>query len=148
MSTDSTDPLADYPVVIVFPVQWGDQDPYAHVNNTVYFRWFESARIAYCIRLGLTATAASGGIGPILAAISCNYRRPLNFPDTVRVGARVTRIGRSSFTMEHALVSEVQGQLAADGSSVLVAYDYDRKQSSPLTPELRQAIEQLEGKTF
>jgi acyl-CoA thioester hydrolase len=148
MSTDSTDLLADYSVVVTMPVQWGDQDAYAHVNNTVYFRWYESARLAYCMRLGLVSSAYTGGIGPILAAISCNYRRPLNFPDTVRIGARVTRIGRSSLTMEHAVASEAQGQLAADGSSVLVVYDYGQKQSCPVPPELRQAIEGLEGKAL
>src|SRR5690349_15768238 len=95
-----------YPVWIVLPIQWGDQDAFGHVNNTVYLRWFESARIAYGLRVNLTDGSTGRKIGPILAAMSCNYRRQLKFPDTVHVGARITRIGRSSLTMEHCLVSE------------------------------------------
>src|SRR5437868_10202301 len=96
--------LSAHPIVITLPVQWGDQDAFGHVNNVVYFRWFESARIAYGNRIGLADLKATQNIGPILAAIACNYRRQLNYPDTVQVGARITRIGRSSMTMDHLLV--------------------------------------------
>ena len=98
--------LSGFPVVISLPVQWGDQDAFGHVNNTPYFRWFESARIAYGMRVGLSRLKATQNIGPILALITCDYRRQLTFPDTVHVGARITRIGRSSLTMEHRLISE------------------------------------------
>jgi acyl-CoA thioester hydrolase len=148
MSSETGGLLNDYTLVFTMPVQWGDQDAYAHVNNTVYFRWFESGRIAYCVRVGMVDSANSGGIGPILAAINCNYRRPLNYPDTVQIGTRITKIGRSSLTMEHAIASEAQGQVVADGSSVLVVYDYGTKQSCPVPAELRRAIEELESKTF
>src|SRR3954462_15539128 len=93
--------LADYPVVIALPVQWGDQDAFGHVNNTVYLRWFESARIAYFDAIGLREMIATEQIGPILASTPCHYRRPITYPETVRVGARVTRIGRTSMMMEH-----------------------------------------------
>ena len=88
--------LTDYPVVISWPVQWGDQDLFGHVNNTVYFRWYESSRIAYLDRIGVSDMMERERVGPILAAICCNYRRQLNFPDTVEIGSRITRIGRSS----------------------------------------------------
>ena len=78
---------------------------FGHVNNTVFFRWFESARIAYLDRIGLSRLMAGEQIGPILASITCNYRRQLTFPDTVEIGSRITRIGRTSMTMIHALHS-------------------------------------------
>src|SRR3954447_21061393 len=96
---------AGFPVVITLPVQWGDQDAFGHVNNTVYFRWYESGRIAYSQRIGLIELFESARIGPILASISCDYRRAITFPDTVAVGSRVTRIGRTSLGMEHTLLS-------------------------------------------
>jgi acyl-CoA thioester hydrolase len=148
MPDEPADPLADHPVKITLPVLWGDQDAYAHVNNTVYFRWYESARLAYCEALGLVTAAASGGLGPILAAIQCDFLRPVNYPDTIRVGGRITRMGRSSLTMDHAVWSEAQGLIVAKGTSVLVVYDYAQKQPCPIPPELRAAIERLEGKTF
>ena len=81
--------LADFPVVITLPVQWGDQDAFGHVNNVVYFRWYESARIAYLDAAGLGSMMSQEGIGPILASITCNYRKQIKYPDSVHVGARI-----------------------------------------------------------
>jgi acyl-CoA thioester hydrolase len=140
--------LEGFPVISTLPVQWGDQDAFGHVNNTVYFRWFESARIAYALRLGLDRAKAAENIGPILASISCHYRRQVTFPDTVHVGARVTRIGRSSLAMEHKLVSEVGRAVAAEATSTLVIFDYNANQSHRVPDSLRQDVANLEGKGF
>jgi acyl-CoA thioester hydrolase len=148
MTTEHDDALAAFPVVTTVPVQWGDQDAFGHVNNTVYLRWLESARIAYCLRIGLADSAAARAIAPILASITCHFRRPVTFPDTVRVGARISRIGRSSLTMEHTILSESPPGLVADGTSVLVIFDYRIMKSCPVTDELRAAIGQLEGKAI
>ncbi len=137
-----------FPVWISIPVQWGDQDAFGHVNNVIYFRWFESARITYGRQIGLAETGEGKKIGPILAAITCHYRRQLKFPDTVQVGARITRIGRSSLTMEHRLVSESLRAVAAEGDSTLVTFDYLAQKSVALPDHLRARIEQLEGRTF
>jgi acyl-CoA thioester hydrolase len=138
--------LQGYSVVIAVPVQWGDQDAFAHVNNVVYFRWFESARIAYFRRIGLIAERDAENLGPILAASSCDYRRSIAFPDTVRVGIRATRIGRTSIGLEHRIVSEEQKALAAEGTSTTVFYDYAAGRPHPVPEEVRKAIEELEGR--
>jgi acyl-CoA thioester hydrolase len=137
-----------YAVWVTLPVQWGDQDAFGHVNNTVYFRWFESARIAYGTRIELSESGDRRKIAPILAAINCNYRRQLKYPDTVHVGARIIRIGRSSLTMEHRLISETWRAVVADGDSTLVAFDYSTQKSVPVPEAVRARIEQLEGKKF
>ncbi len=139
---------ADYPVIISLPVQWGDQDMFGHVNNTVFFRWFESARIEYLDRIGLSDLKQREQVGPILAAIGCNYRRQLTFPDTVDIGSRVTRIGHTSVTMSHALWSERQQALVADGDSTIVAFDYRTQRPVPVPDAIRQAIEKVEGHTL
>jgi acyl-CoA thioester hydrolase len=146
--SESSAPLAGFPTVIHLPVQWGDQDAYQHVNNVVYFRWFESARIAYLEEIGLKEMYRTSGIGPILAAIGCNYRRQLVYPDTVAVGARITRIGRTSFEMEHALVSTQQQALIADGKSTIVTFDYGTQRPIPMPTDVRAKIEKHEGREF
>jgi acyl-CoA thioester hydrolase len=88
------------------------------------------------------------GIGPILAAIGCNYRRPVTYPDSVQIGARVTRLGRSSVTMEHLIYSESQRQVVADASSTIVVFDYQRQKSQFIPDKVREIIELLEGKKF
>ena len=147
--TDQTDnPLADYPVVITLPVQWSDQDAVGHVNNTVPIRWFESARIEYVERTGISTPAENDRIGPILASVRCDFRRQINFPDTVRIGARVTRLGRSSIAVAHAVYSESQSAIVAEGDSVMVVFDYEANRSHPIPDELRAAIERIEGRKF
>lgn len=137
--------LADYPVVVTLPVLWGDQDAFQHVNNAVFIRWFESARIAYLEETGLGELLRGASLGPILAAIACNYRQQLRYPDTVLVGARVTRIGRSSMTMQHAVYSQSLGAIAADGDSTIVVFDYAAGQSRPAPDSVRQKLKEVEG---
>ena len=143
---ESAGVLTGYPVVLRLPVQWGDMDAFQHVNNTVYFRWFESARIDYTSRLGFEAMIRDQKIGPILASMSCNFRRQVRFPDHVLIGARVSRLGNSSFQMEHAVASEGQGEVVADGSSTLVFFDYAANRALRLPDDMRASIRAIEGK--
>jgi acyl-CoA thioester hydrolase len=137
--------LAKYPVVIEWPVQWGDQDALGHVNNTVYFRWCESARVAYLQWLGLADWLHPTELGPILAQISCNYKRQLHFPDVVEVGARITRLGRTSLTMDHAIVSRSQNAIVAESTSVIVVFNYLAQRPAPIPEDVRERIKRLQG---
>jgi acyl-CoA thioester hydrolase len=146
--TEMDSQLAGFPVVIALPVQWGEQDAFGHVNHIVYFRWYESARIAYSRKVGLMDLHQSRRIGPILASVSNDYRRQLTFPDTVHVGVRVSRIGRASFSLEHKIFSQGQLALAAEGTSTLVVFDYQTNRPHPVPDEIRRAIEELEGRSL
>jgi acyl-CoA thioester hydrolase len=150
MASDSTleSLLAKYPITIALPVFWGDQDVFGHVNNNAYFRWFESARIALSQRIGLIDLFRAEKIGPILASVSCDYRRQITFPDTIHAAIRVARIGRTSLGLEHAIVSESQQAVAAEGTSTIVVFDFRSNKPLPVPPSLRQAIEELQGRTF
>ena len=141
----AADPLDGFPEVVEIPVQWGDQDAFRHVNNAVYFRWFESSRVAYSRKLGLWELLEFANIGPILASVHCDYRRPLTYPDVVRVGSRIVRVGRTSITMEHRVVGLASGSTAADGTAVLVLYDYSKAEPCPIPDRIRQAILEREG---
>jgi len=140
--------LADYRVTIAQPVQWGEQDPFGHVNHVTYFRWYESARIAYATRVGLMDLHKAEGIGPILASVANDYRRQLSYPDVVRVGVRATRIGGASLTLEHKVFSEGQRALAAEGTATLVIFDYRAQRPTRVPDSIRRAIAELEGREF
>jgi acyl-CoA thioester hydrolase len=139
------DPFDGFPEVVEIPVQWGDQDAFRHVNNAIYFRWFESSRIAYSRKVGLWDLLESVNIGPILASIRCDYRRPLTYPDIVRVGSKLVRIGRTSLTIEHRVVSQKSAAIAAEGTAVIVLYDYGKAEPCPIPDRIRQAIEEQQG---
>jgi acyl-CoA thioester hydrolase len=136
--------LADYPVIIELPVQWGEMDAYGHVNNTVLFRYFESARMAYFERCGFTASYQRDQIGAILHSTGCRFRRPLFCPDTALVGARVPEVGEDRLTMEYRAVSKTHDETVADGTAIVVCYDYTAGRKAPLPPAVRKAIAEIE----
>lgn len=141
----TADPLAGFPIRIELPVAWGEMDAFGHVNNTAYFRYFESARIAYFAALEYMALMRSTGIGPILAATDCRFRLPLEYPDQLTVGARITEVHAESFLMRYIVVSGRHGQVAADGHGRIVSFDYENKCKAPLQPELRDRLARLEA---
>ncbi|WP_233235433.1 thioesterase family protein [Bordetella sp. LUAb4] len=112
------------------PLRWGDSDALNHLNNTLYFRLMEEARMQILYGADLRLPADDG---PILAHASCDFLRPLTYPATVRVTHTLTRIGRSSMEFELVLdkVGEEGGGPYARGRNVLVWMDYVANRSAP-----------------
>jgi acyl-CoA thioester hydrolase len=138
--------LSDYPVVVEIRVRWGEMDALGHVNNIVYLQYFETARIAYLERLGLEPPGASWREqGLIIASVTCRYKPPVPYPDTLSVGARVRALGEDRLTMEHAAFSGKAGKVATVGDAEIVSYDYVAGRRAALPAEWRQAIIDLEG---
>jgi len=138
--------LAGFPVVVEQPVVWGEMDSYQHVNNVVYFRYFENARLEYFRRLGWFEFEEQTGIGPILHSTRARFRRPLTYPDTILIGARATAVGDDRFTIEHRIVSRNSGEVVTEGEGLVVSFHYKRGEKVPLPEELRRRIRELEGK--
>jgi len=136
--------LKGYPVVVVFPVAWGEMDSFQHVNNVVYFRYFENARIVYSQKLGLHDMRDRTGIGPILGSASCKYKFPLTYPDTVSIGTKIVDIQEDRFTMKYVVVSHKHGKIAAEGDGVVVMYDYRAGTKTALPDEIRKNIAAME----
>lgn len=139
--------LANFPVVIQLPVQWGELDAYGHVNNTVVFRYFESARIAYLEQCGFIESYDRDKIGAILHSTECRFRIALQHPDTIRVGARASDVGQDRFTMVYRVVSEAHEAVAAEGSGVVVSFDYRTRTKAPLPEQVRRRIDEIESVT-
>src|SRR5262249_23495320 len=137
--------LADFPVVVQLPVVWGEMDSYRHVNNVVYFRYFESARLEYFRRLDWFNYEEETAIGPILAATSARFRKPLTYPDTILVASRVPDVGEDRFHMEYRLVSQQLGAVATEGHGTIVTYHYREKRKVPIPEEIRRRIALLEA---
>jgi acyl-CoA thioester hydrolase len=161
-----------YPVQIRFR----DLDPLAHVNNTVYFTYFEEARSYYFDHLEIwlkewpsreehqevesivshpphnprIQTRPDGShYGILIKEVVCTYLLPLVRSDTVEVGVRVVRVGRTSFLMEHQIRDvNVHERLFATGKSAMVWCYYLTGRPHPVPPSLRFAFEQMEGKAF
>jgi acyl-CoA thioester hydrolase len=137
--------LPNFPVVVVQDVAWGDMDAYQHVNNVVYFRYFENARLEYLRRIGWLALREATGVGPILASTQARYRRALTYPDAVAIGARVIEVQEDRFVLEHRIASRRLGEIATEGQALIVSFDYRAGKKTPLPAAVRQRVEELEG---
>ena len=141
--------IKGFAVSLQIPVLWSDMDALRHVNNARYFSWFEAARIAYFERLsgipGAGKVAGLGEVGPILASTSCDFLRPVAYPCTVEVGARVIEIGKSSLRMEYAVArADAPEDLCARGAGVVVLVRYATLEKVRMPDEVRAAIATLE----
>ena len=105
-------------------IRWGDMDAMGHVNNTVYFRYMEQARIAWFEAL-VPQAGQRGDIGIVIVNASCNFRRPLNYPGTVEVRLFAGRPGGSSVATHYELL--IEGQLYADGAATVVFINREQK---------------------
>ena len=137
--------LKEFPVVVEFPVAWGEMDAQQHVNNVVYFRYIENARIAYYDKIEAWQILDKTALGTVLASTECIYKVPLTYPDTISVGARITKIEADRFTMQYLVVSHRLGRIAAEGKGVLVTYDFRANKKIPVPEELRKNITALEA---
>ena len=103
----------------------------------------ECARVEFMRRCGMTDIRQPRGIGVILQHVQCRFRRPIVFPDTVTITARVTSIEADRFTLDHEIISAALNQVAALGTSTIVTYDYTASAKAPIPADLRRAIEAL-----
>jgi acyl-CoA thioester hydrolase len=139
------DLLAHCPVVIEIPVAWGEMDSFQHVNNVVYLRYFESARVAYFERLKLVDYMNETGIGPILGSVACRFKIPLTYPDTVSAGTRVSKVEEDRFVMEYYVFSHNHQKIAAEGEGVIVSFNYRENIKALLPVVVNQRIAALEA---
>ncbi|UNU74212.1 acyl-CoA thioesterase [Moraxella nasovis] len=137
--------LHEYPCVHVQPVAWGEMDGFHHLNNVVFYRYAESARISYLRASGLVKTRTD--IATILAANSCQYLRPVVFPDTLLVGVRIKNLGNTSVVFEHIFYSTAQKTIVAMGEAVMVRADEHGKKQA-WTIDERATFEQFEARTL
>ena len=89
--------LQDYPVIYEQQVAWGDMDAFGHVNNVIYYRYIESARLCYLDKLNIFEQ----DIYTIVASNQCKYIQPVLYPDRLKIGARVDEIRSSAFRMHY-----------------------------------------------
>lgn len=132
--------LSSYPIYFSQKVQWGEMDELKHVNNSVYLKYFENARIKFMEESGLLKQMADVNIGLILAKVEVNFKLPLTYPDTVKTYFRVKSLGNTSMVVEHVVYSENYKKVACHGDGVVVMLDYKTNSKVPLTSNMRSTL--------
>lgn len=138
------DLIKQYPIVLSQDLIWGDMDAFQHINNAVYFRYFEDARIAFLRKTKMMQYMEEKQIGPILASTSCNFRAPLTFPDTIQIATRVEDIKSKTFKMKYVVYSEALKKVAAEGEGLIVYYDYQQQRSCEIPEFVLAAFDSIQ----
>jgi len=132
--------LKQYPTTTRISVAWGEMDALQHVNNAVYFRYFETARIDLFNQINLLDDLHKTSIGPVISENNARYKRPVTFPDTLIIGVSVSDIKDDRFMMHYHVFSQSQQAVTTVGSSQVVMFNFKTGQKAPLTPQLLDAL--------
>jgi len=132
--------LSDYPIMHIQPVAWGDMDAFGHVNNVLYYRYMESARIRYMDELNIF----QHDVYTVVASNQCKYIRPVFYPDQLKIGARVEEMRNSALRMSYLLWSEQQQAIVALGEAVMVCVDKENMLKLPIPEIIRQKVTKIE----
>lgn len=132
----------EYPYFLTIPTRWMDNDVYGHVNNVVYYAYFDTAVNRFLIDRGVLDIHEGAVIGFVVES-SCRYTAPMSFPDTVHAGVRVARLGNTSVQYELALFKNDEDESAADGRFVHVYVDRETRRPTPLPSAMRDALAPL-----
>jgi acyl-CoA thioester hydrolase len=122
--------------------RWKDNDVFGHVNNVVYYSFFDTAVTSFLLEHGIVDTMASPLIC-VVAETTCRYRRELAFPDLVTVGFRIAHLGRSSVRYELAIFRNEEHEAAADGHFVHVFVGRRTMRPEPIPEAARAALAEL-----
>ena len=132
--------LKDFTFMIDLNIEWGDMDALQHVNNIEYFKYFQTARIAYFEKIDSESVMGETRVSSILASTQCKFIYPLAYPDSISVGVRVDSMADQYFTMKYAVVSHKHQRLAAIGDAKVVVFDYVNNNKVSIPTGIRKTI--------
>jgi acyl-CoA thioester hydrolase len=138
------EPRAAYKAFRPITTRWMDNDAYGHVNNVVYYSWFDTAVNAHLIEQGVLDIHTGQTIGLVIET-QCNYFAPLAFPQNVEAGIRVAKIGSSSVRYEVGLFAQGEPLTAAKGHFVHVYVDKASRRPTALPAPLKTVLEHLQA---
>ncbi|NIA70531.1 acyl-CoA thioesterase [Pelagibius litoralis] len=135
---------ADYPQFLTIPTRWMDNDIYGHVNNVVYYSYFDTVINDYLIRAG-GLDIHDGQVIGVCAESACQYKAAFAFPEAVEAGLKVAHLGKRSVRYEIALFKQGRDEAAATGSFVHVFVERATMKAVPIPDGLRAALEKLQA---
>jgi len=132
--------LKDYPIQLEQSLIWSDMDAYRHINNAVFFRYFEDVRMHCFEKLGVNEYMTENNLGPILASTQADFKAPLFFPDRITVGIRINDLQEKRFMTHYVIYSHKLETIVATGQGLVVYYDYHLNKSCPVPETIKMNI--------
>ena len=134
--------VESYPHRITLPTRWADNDVYGHVNNSVYYFYFDTVVNKWLIDNGLLEVGNSDVVG-LVVETGCSYFAPISFPDNVEAGLRVTKLGNSSVRYEIGLFKNDETQASAQGHFVHVYVDEKTRRPVKISDIMREKLTEI-----
>ena len=142
MTRPSPNSLDSYPHHLTIPTRWADNDVYGHVNNSVYYFYFDTVVNRWLIDNGLLEIGKSETIG-LVVGTSCDYFAPISFPDSVTAGLRATKVGTSSVTYEIGLFRNDETTASAQGTFTHVYVTEKTRRPSPISDRMKSKLREI-----
>jgi acyl-CoA thioester hydrolase len=124
-------------------IDWSDLDVFGHVNHLAILKYVQAARVNYLDAIGLMESQSGMKIGPILASLSCQFRKPLYFPGQVTVDSKADEIKNTSFRIRHGVYNDKM-EVAAEAQDIIVLFDFHGQTKLTIPQDLRKKIEHFQ----
>lgn len=132
---------------IKLKVDWADLDLFGHVNNVVFFKYIQSARVNYCELIGLTSLNNSDKLSFMVASSQCQFKKPLRYPDEIHVFCKVDWIKNSSFQLSYQIHNS-ENIVIAEAADILVVYNHLQHCSFKMPESVRETVQRIEKRVF
>lgn len=134
----------NFPIKLPLRIDWSEMDLFGHVNNVSYFKYIQASRVNYWEAAGLTDFRETH-IGPILLSTGCQFIKPLHYPGSIIIQARIEFIKNTSFGIHHQILND-QGDICAEAHDVIVMYDFKKNEKVAVSEGFREKVREIEGK--
>lgn len=120
-------------------IDWSELDVFGHVNNVMFMKYVQAARLHYAESIGLMELYRTGNIGFMVAETTCRFKKPLHFPGRVNLLTRQVSTGNTSFVLEHHITDD-EKEIVAIATDALVVYDFTKQEKCPIPPAVKQRM--------
>jgi acyl-CoA thioester hydrolase len=120
-------------------IDWSELDVFGHVNNVMFMKYVQAARLHYIEHIGLMELYRSQNIGFMVAETTCQFKKPMHFPGNVQLLTKPISTGNTSFVLEHHITNDDQ-ETVAMATDVLVVYDFAKHEKCPIPQEIKQRM--------
>ncbi len=134
-----------FPVTLPLRIDWSEMDLFGHVNNVAYFKYIQASWVNYWELTGVAASFQDTRVGPILLSTGCQFIKPVHYPGNIVVECRIEFMKTTSFGIHHRIRNS-DGEIAAEAHDVIVNFDFNKNEKTPISEAFRKAVEKIEGK--
>ncbi len=134
-----------FPLTLTLRIDWSELDLFGHVNNVMFVKYAQAARVNYWENSGIYSELKKNKIGPMLVSVACQFKKQLMYPGNVTIKSGMEFIKNTSFSIHHKMYDD-QGDLVAEAQDVIVMFDFNKNEKTAVPQVMRDAASEIEGR--